>query len=80
MGLATPSQYVSRYFETSCPLMMYGKLSVVTGFLRTPTRGGVPSLNRPGVRIGTLAFVPHRELVDRHLPRVSHERGYEQLV
>ncbi|PHJ22381.1 hypothetical protein CSUI_003769 [Cystoisospora suis] len=71
VGLSSPSPHVARYFETSCPLMMYGKLSLITGFLKAPTRGGIASLNRPGVRIGTVAYVPHRELVRQHLPKAT---------
>nr|CEL65098.1 TPA: hypothetical protein BN1204_009570 [Neospora caninum Liverpool] len=70
VGLATPTPYMSKYFKASCPVMMYGMMSLISGYLRGPREGGVASWNKPDITIGTVAFLPYGKLVADHLPKV----------
>ncbi|CBZ50488.1 conserved hypothetical protein [Neospora caninum Liverpool] len=69
VGLATPTPYMSKYFKASCPVMMYGMMSLISGYLRGPREGGVASWNKPDITIGTVAFLPYGKLVADHLPK-----------
>ncbi|KEP61370.1 UNVERIFIED_CONTAM: hypothetical protein HHA_320710 [Hammondia hammondi] len=69
VGLATPSQYISKYFNVSCPVMMYGMMSLISGYIRGPREGGVASWNKPGISIGTVAYLPYGKPVADNLPK-----------